>query len=39
MLALDVVTEVLDTEIFPQHNIDGLISSIAFVLFSQEALQ
>ena len=39
MLDLDVVTEVLDTEIFPQHNIDGLISSIAFVLFSQEALQ
>ena len=31
------VTKVLDTEIFPDHNIAGLISGIAFiVLFSQE---
>ena len=37
MIAYDVATNVLDTEIFPQGNIAGLISGITFVvLFSQE---
>ena len=36
MIVYDVVTKVLDTESFPQHNIAGLISGITFVLFSQE---
>ena len=37
MIVYDVATKVLDTEIFPQGNIAGLISSITFiVLFSQE---
>ena len=32
-----MVTKVLDTEIFPDHNIAGLISDITFTaLFSQE---
>ena len=36
MIADDVVTKVLDTKSFPQHNIAGLISAITFiVLFSQ----
>ena len=35
MIVYDVVTKVLDTESFPQHNIAGLISGITF-LFSQE---
>ena len=30
------MAKVLDTEIFPQHTIAGLISGITFVLFSQE---
>ena len=37
MIVYDVVTKVLDTEPFPQHNTAGLISGITFtVLFSQE---
>ena len=36
MIVYDVVTKVLDTESFPQHNNTGLISGIRFVLFSQE---
>ena len=37
MIADDVVTKVLDTKSFPQHNIAGLISAITFiVLFSQD---
>ena len=37
MTVYDVATKVLDTEIFPQDNITGLISGITFiVLFSQE---
>ena len=37
MIVYDVTTKVLDTEIFPQGNIAGLISSITFiVLLSQE---
>ena len=38
-LVYDVATKVLDTEIFPQHNIHGLIYGITFiVLFSQKPL-
>ena len=37
MIVYDVATKVLDTGIFPQHNIADLIFGIAFiVLFSQE---
>ena len=37
MIFSDVTTKVLDTEIFPQHAIADLISSIIFiVLLSQE---
>ena len=37
MIVYDVTTKVLDTEIFSQHNIAGLISGFTFVvLFSQE---
>ena len=37
MIANDVATKVLDTEIFPQHTIADLNSGIKFiVLFSQE---
>ena len=37
MIVYDVVTKVLDTEIFPQGNIAGLISGVTFIiLFSQE---
>ena len=37
MIVYDVATKVLDTELFPQPNIAGLISGIIFVvLFSQE---
>ena len=37
MIANDVVTKVLDTEIFPQHTIADLETGITFiVLFSQE---
>ena len=37
MIVYNVATKVLDTEIFPQHDIAGLISGITFiVLFSQE---
>ena len=37
MIAYDMATNVLDTEIFPQHNITGLISGITFIgLFRQE---
>ena len=37
MIVYDVVTKVLDTEPFPQHNTAGLISGITFtVSFSQE---
>ena len=37
MIANDVVTKVLDTEIFPQHIIADLETGITFiVLFSQE---
>ena len=37
MIIYDVVTKVLDTESFPQHNIAGLISGNTFVLsLSQE---
>ena len=37
MIVYDVATKVLDKELFPQHSITGLISSIAFiVLFSQQ---
>ena len=37
MSVYDVATMVLDTELFPQHNIADLNSGIAFiVLFSQE---
>ena len=37
MTVYDVATKVLDKELFPQHNIAGLISTITFiVLFSQE---
>ena len=37
MIVYDVATEVLDTEIFPQHTIADRISGITFtVLFSQE---
>ena len=37
MIVYDVATKVLDTEIFPQGNIAGLISGITFiVLLSQE---
>ena len=40
MITCDVATKVLDTEIFPQHNIGNLISGITFiVLFSQKALR
>ena len=36
MIVYDVVTKVLDTEIFAQHKIADLISGITFDLFSQE---
>ena len=37
MIVCDVATKVLDTEIFPQSNIAGLISGITFIiLFGQE---
>ena len=37
MVADDVVTKVLDTKSFPQHNIAGLISGITFIaLLSQD---
>ena len=37
MISYDVAKKVLDTEIFPQHNIAGLISGITFtVFFNQE---
>ena len=37
MIADDVVTKVLDTKSFPQHNFAGLISAITFiVLFNQD---
>ena len=36
MIVYDVVTKVLDTEVFPQHKIDGLISGITLILFSQD---
>ena len=37
MIVYNVATKVLDTEIFPQYDIAGLISGITFiVLFSQE---
>ena len=36
MIAYDLATKVLDTEVFYQHNITDLISGILFVLFSQE---
>ena len=37
MIVCDVATKVLDTEIFPQGNIAGLISGITFIiLFGQE---
>ena len=37
MIVYDMATKVLDTELFPQHSIAGLISGITFiVLFSQE---
>ena len=37
MIAYDVATKALDTEIFRQYNIAGMISGITFtVLFSQE---
>ena len=37
MIVSDVVTEVLDTELFPQHTITDLNCSITFiVLFSQQ---
>ena len=36
-IVYEVARKVLDTEVFPQHNIAGLISGITFVvLFSQE---
>ena len=38
MIAYDVATKVLHTEVFYQHNITGLISGILFVLFSQKPL-
>ena len=37
MIAHDIATKVLDTELFPRHAIDDLNSGITFiVLFSQE---
>ena len=37
MIVFDLETKVLDTEIFPQHNIADLNSGITFIaLFSQE---
>ena len=37
MIIYDVVTKMLDTEIFPQHNIADLSSGITFiVLFNRE---
>ena len=37
MVADDVMTKVLDTKSFPQHNIAGLISGITFIaLLSQD---
>ena len=36
MIAYDVATKVLDTELFPQYTIADLNSGITFVLFSQE---
>ena len=37
IVVYDLASKVLDTEVIPQHNIAGLISSITLlVLFSQE---
>ena len=35
IIVYDLATKVIDTEIFPQHNIAGLISGIAFIVFVQ----
>ena len=35
MIVYDVATKVLDTELFPQHNIAGLISGITFIVLFQ----
>ena len=35
MIVYDVVTKILDTEQFPQHNIAGLISGITFIVLFQ----
>ena len=35
MIVYDVVTKILDTEQFPQHNIAGLISGITFIALFQ----
>ena len=37
VIVYDVATKVLDTKMFPQHDIAGMISAIKFIdLFSQE---
>ena len=37
MIAYDVATKAIDAELFPQHSIAGLISSITFLVsLSQE---
>ena len=36
MIAYDVATKVLDTEIFPQHTIADLISGITFIVLSSQ---
>ena len=36
MIVYDMATKVLDTELFPQDNIAGLISGITFAVHSAE---